>query len=416
MVYFCPAPKNYFMKNILLVTAVLCLTMLTRAQEVLQWRGADRTGYYLREKELLKNWPPDGPTLLWEFDQLGNGYGSPVITEKNIFINGEIDTISYLFALDLTGKFLWKAPIGKEWVLSYPGSRSTPTVVGDLVYVTAGWGTVACLEAKTGKQKWSANLITDFHGPVTRFGFSECLLVEGNDVFFSAGNADTNVVALDRFTGKIRWICKGLGEMTSYCSPQIIRLPQRNIMVTFSKNALLGIDMKDGRLLWSHKQEGEGDVHVNTPLYENGFIYYITGDGNGSVKLKLSDDGTEITQVWRNPACDNTIGGFIKLNDYLYASSYGKRKWYSLNAGTGEIADSLKFDKGVTIYADGMLYLYNEKGQIGIFRPGGATIEPVSSFRVTRGTKAHYAHPVICGGILYIRHGMSLLAYDIKAK
>ena len=122
-------------------------------------------------------------------------------------MNGEIDTVSYLFALDRSGKFLWKSPIGMEWTQNYPGSRNTPTIVNDLVYVTAGLGTVACLDAKTGKKQWSVDMVTDFHAPMTRFGFSESLVVSGNSVFFSPGNADTNVVALDRFTGKIKWIC-----------------------------------------------------------------------------------------------------------------------------------------------------------------------------------------------------------------
>jgi outer membrane protein assembly factor BamB len=402
--------------NLFIVIALsIVSTMGLFAQEVLQWRGADRSGFY-HESNLLKSWPQAGPPLAWEFDSLGNGYGSPVITNSTIYVNGEIDTISYLYALDRKGKFLWKAPIGKEWTLNYPGSRNTPTVVDDLIYVTAGMGTVACLESQTGKKRWSVDMVADFHAPMNRFGFSESLVVSGDAVFFSPGNADSNVVALDRFTGKIKWICKGLGQMTSYCSPAIIKLPAREILVTFSKSALLGIDTRDGTLLWSHKQDGEGDVHINTPLFENGYIYYITGDGNGSVKLKLSADGKEISEEWRNAACDNTMGGFIELNDYIYTASYGKRYWYTMEANTGKITDSLKFDKGVTIYADGLLYCYNEKGQLGIFRPEGPKMAAVSSFKVTRGTKAHYAHPVVNQGILYVRHGRSLLAYDVKAK
>jgi len=403
--------------KVLFCFVVLYTTWILKgnSQQVLQWRGTDRTGVF-QESNLLKSWPEGGPALLWEFDGLGNGYSSPVITSTMIYVNGEVDTISYMFALDLSGKFLWKAEIGKEWTLSYPGSRSTPTIVDDLIYVTAGWGTVACLEAKTGKERWSIDMVKDFHGPINRFGFSESLLVEGDKVFCAPGGIDSNVVALDRFTGRIKWICKGLGEMTSYCSPQLIKLQARNIFVTFSKNALLGIDTKDGALLWSHKQDGNGDVHVNTPLFEDGYIYYITGDGSGSVKLKLSNDGTTITEVWKNSACDNTMGGFIKLDNYIYTASYGKRIWYIQDVTTGKLVDSIKFDKGTTNLADSLLYLYNEKGQMGIFKPVGPKMKMVSSFKITRGTKAHFAHPVICNGILYVRHGKSLLAYDIKEK
>ena len=395
------------------VLAILFFNLTLRAQEVLQWRGADRSGVY-PETGLLDAWPAEGPALLWESSDIGNGYGSPAITKQNIFVNGEIDSISYLFALDLKGQLIWKSKIGREWTKSYPGARTTPTVVDDLVYVTAGWGQLSCIEAKTGKERWTVNMMSDFHGEVPRFGFSESVLVDGNTVFCSPGSRDTNIVALDRFTGKINWISKGGGEMTSYCSPMIIRLPARNILVTFSKSKMLGIDTKDGKLLWSYQQEGEGvDCQCNTPLFENGMIYCVAGNGNGAFKLKLSDDGSQVTEIWKNNLCDNLMGGFIKVKDYLYTSGYEKRQYYVVETNGGKIVDSVKFDRGSTIFADGKLYLYNEKGQTGLFNPNGPKLEQISTFKVTKGTKAHFAHPVICGGVMYIRHGRELIGYKI---
>lgn len=404
-----------YRKKLLSLSFVIILSSGCIAQEVLQFRGENHTGIY-KESNLLKSWPVNGPTMLWECEGIGNGYGSPAITKNNIYIEGEIDTTNYLFALDLTGKILWKTKIGKEWIINYPGVRTTPTVVNDLIYVSAGWGKVACIESNTGKEKWSIDMIKDFHAKQITFGFSESVLVEENKVYISPGSKDTNVVALDRFSGKVIWISKGTGEKTAYCSPILVKLPQRNILVTFSAHALMGVDTKDGKLLWSHKQESEGDVHCNSPYFENGFIYYITGDGNGSVKLKLSDDGTSITQVWRNKKCDNTFGAFIKVNDYIYTSGYEKRVYYAVDTNNGEITDSVKFDRGSIIYADNLLYLYNERGQVGLFKPNGPKLEEINSFKVTKGTKAHYSHPVILNGIMYIRHGKSLLAYDIKNK
>ncbi len=42
--------------------------------------------------------------------------------------------------------------------------------------------------------------------------------------------------------------------------------------------------------------------------------------------------------------------------------------------------------------------------------------EIVSSFEITMGEKEHWAHPVICGGVLYMRHGDVLMAYNVKKK
>jgi outer membrane protein assembly factor BamB len=177
---------------------------------------------------------------------------------------------------------------------------------------------------------------------------------------------------------------------------------------------MMGIDTKDGTLLWSYKQEGEGvDCQCNTPLCENGMIYCVAGNGNGAFKLELSPDGSAITEVWKNPKCDNLFGGFIKAGDYLVASGYEKRQYYVLDTRNGQITDSVRFDRGSTVYADGHLYLYNEKGQLGLFRPEGSTITQQGVFKVTGGTKAHFAHPVICNGVMYIRHGKGLMAYKV---
>ena len=104
---------------------------------------------------------------------------------------------------------------------------------------------------------------------------------------------------------------------------------------------------------------------------------------------------------------------FIKLGDYIYTSSYEQRKYFVEDASTGAFTDTVRFDKGSIIYADGMLYLYNQRGHMGLFKPQGPKMEKVSSFRIRKGTKAHFAHPVICNRVLYVRHGDSLLAYYV---
>ena len=150
------------MKNplwLLSILLILFVSISLQAQTTSQWRGLNRDGVYASEKNLLKSWPESGPALLWSTDEIGNGFGSPVVSEGKVFINGEIDSISHLFAFDLSGKLLWKTPNGNEFMGSgfsakFPGARSTPTVVKDLVYVCSGRGKVACIEVSTGKIKW----------------------------------------------------------------------------------------------------------------------------------------------------------------------------------------------------------------------------------------------------------------------
>jgi outer membrane protein assembly factor BamB len=196
----------------------------------------------------------------------------------------------------------------------------------------------------------------------------------------------------------------------------LVTLPSRKIIVNFSIHNLIGLDAATGELLWNHHQNETGDILANTSLFENGNIYSVAGRGNGAVKLTLSDDGRTITENWRNEKISDVHGGFVKVGNYIYTSQYKPRRYCSLDATTGLISDSLKFDKGSLIFADDMLYCYTEKGMVGLVKQENGKMELVSSFKMPVGTKEFFTIPVISDGILYMRHGDAMLAYDIRKK
>jgi len=65
--------------------AAFCISLLTYGQS--QWRGPNRDGVY-PESNLLKEWPVEGPELLWSFEGLGIGQGSVVFSKDKIFSTG----------------------------------------------------------------------------------------------------------------------------------------------------------------------------------------------------------------------------------------------------------------------------------------------------------------------------------------
>jgi outer membrane protein assembly factor BamB len=308
---------------------------------------------------------------------------------------------------------------------SYPGSRSAPTIVDDLIYVGSGLGNLYCVEKRNGRIIWSKNLIIDFKGTLPFHGHSEAALIDEDKVFWVTGGKENNVVALNRFTGKLIWSNKGYGEAPGYNSPKLIKLASRKILVTFSSYHLMGIDTESGTLLWSHEQDntppekrtpGIGDTHSNTVLYDNGAIFYAAGDGNCGVRLNLSGDGTKITEAWRNKDFDSFMGGIVKIGSYLYGSGTARPELFSIDSETGVMKDSLKIGSGALIAADDMLYYYTQKGEMFLLSYNNGDIEKISSFRIKKGDMQHFAHPVINKGILYQRHGNVLMAFDLKNK
>lgn len=408
-----------FNRWILFGTIGFLFPLVSVSQITTQWRGAGRRGIYPGQ-ELLQSWPAAGPLLIRVYEGIGSGYGSPTVTDDCLFVTGEVDSLACLFAFDPEGTLLWKSDFGREWVVNYNGSRCAPTVVDDLVYVTSGLGSLACFEAKTGKKLWSTEFLQDLHGASPLFGFAEAPLVNGNLVFATPGGPDTNVVALDRFTGELKWVCKGKGEVQGYNSPILIHLPERDIMALFTAYSFLGIDTRTGILLWSHNQEnipvsernpGNGDTHSNSAWYEGGYLYYIAGDGNGAVKLELLDGGTKIREVWRNKGIDNYMGGFVIRNDRIYSCTSSGKSLVAIDVNSGEIVNTLKIGTGALIWAGENIYYYTQDGKVWLVDP--VTMERAGSVKITTGTKEHFAHPVIHKGILYIRHGNVMMAFDI---
>ena len=398
---------------IILLPFLLFLSACNRQTEIAQWRGLHRDGHY-PDKGLLKEWPSAGLQLLWANDSVGDGYGSPVVIHDALYVTGAIDSTAYLFSFDIKGNLRWKVAYGSEWVANFPGSRSAPTVIDNLIYVSSGKGDIVCLNRKDGGKIWSVNLFSELHGKNTVFGYSEGLLIKDKMVYCTPGGADTNVVALNRYTGDLIWKCKGMGQVSAFCAPQIINHGKQNIPLTFSELSMLGIDADNGTLLFTHKQDTAGNVHCNAPIYDKGYLYYVAGDGNRSVKLKLSDNGDSISEVWRCKLFDNIMGGVVKVDNRLIATGHRKQELMSLDMDKGEVTQRLKIGRGATICADNMVYLYDERGNVHLIDPNGPEMKEVSTFKVTRGTKEHFSHPVIANGTLYIRHGKSLMAYNIK--
>jgi len=408
----------------LLLTLILPLASPAEKNKISEWRGADRKGIY-NETNLLKIWPVEGPEELWAIETIGNGFVSPVFADDNFYITGEIDSMAYLFSFNLKGEKQWQTPIGKEWMKTYPGSRSAPTIADDLIYVGTGLGNLYCVNRKDGKIVWSKDLVTDLKGVLPLHGHSEAALIYGEKVFWTPGGKVNNVIALNRFTGKMIWSNKGFGETSAYNPPKLIEHPSGNIIVTFSSYHLMGFEAESGKLLWSHEQDntpaekrapGVGDTHSNSVLYDDGSIYYAAGDGNCGVKLSISNDGTKITEVWRNRGFDSFMGGIVKIGDYLYGCGTVQPELKSVKASTGEATDSLRIGTGAVIAADNMLYYYTQKGDLMLLSYNLGKIGKVSSFRIKKGKLQHFSHPVIYRGVLYQRHGNVLMAFNIKKK
>ena len=402
--------KNVFP---LLIAGFLAISA-AKAQEPTTWRGPGSTGIY-PETGLLKTWPANGPEIIWHYDELGDGFSSPVFANDMIYISASVDSVGYIYALNQDGKLEWKATYGQEWIENYAGSRATPSVVGDMLYMYSGKGVVTCMNATNGKINWTKDVMKDFSGQNITWGVTETLVIDGNKIYVTAGGTTNNVIALNRLDGKLIWSSKGVGEKPAYCTPLLIKLGSRKLLVTMTEKHIIGLDTETGSLLWSYEHINDWAVHPNTPLYYNNSLFCFSGYGQGGVKLDLNEDGSQVTKAWISKKLDSRIGGAVVVDGYIYCSGDNTRDWQCTDWKTGEQKyASQAIAKGNVIYADGMLYIYSERGELALVPASPMGFNVTSKGKVDFGSAQHWAHIVIDKGRLFVRHGKSLIAYKIK--
>jgi len=352
---------------------------------------------------------------LWTFEGLGQGFSSPVVHDEFLYTTGMIDGTGYLFKIWPYGEIMYKKPYGPEFTESWYGTRGSPVVAGDKVYVISGHGKLVCFNKTNGRILWSKDFFRDFDGKNIEWGINETPVVDGDIVYATPGGRKFNLVALERHTGELVWSSRGLGELSAYCSPLLFAHNGRKILATHTASHLIGLDAATGKLLWSMSQPNMYSVHANTPIYHNGELFYFSGYGQGGGKLRLSQDGSDASVVWKTGKLDSRIGGAVLVDGYIYGSGDQNREWMCLDWETGrQVYASEEIAKGTVIYAEGMLYCYSERGELALVEATPDGFELVSETRVTQGSAQHWAHLMIHDGILYVRHGDALVAYKIK--
>src|SRR5690242_9098028 len=149
------------MRTFLVLLVSTLLVCALRAEDWPQWRGPQRDGIS-KEVGLLKEWPKEGPKLLWQRKELGSGYSTPAIVGERVFLMSnqgvENESVQALSAKD--GKDVWSSRVGKvgpNQGPQYPAARSTPTVEGQSLFALGSDGDLACLETASGKIRWQKN-------------------------------------------------------------------------------------------------------------------------------------------------------------------------------------------------------------------------------------------------------------------
>lgn len=407
----------------------ICLgVMLTRGLEAAdwpQWRGPERNGIS-EETGLLKEWPAAGPKLLWQVKDLGEGYSTPAVVDGRIYMiaNQGLDN-EYVIALnEKDGKEIWKTTIGKvgnpQQRPPYPGARSTPTVDGDVLYALGSDGDLVCMETDGGKVRWQKQLRQEFGGVPGEWAYSESPLVDGNLLVCTPGGKEATLLALQKETGDIVWKSAVPGEQeAAYASIITATIDGVKQYIQFLQKGLVGVNAKTGEFLWQYDRTAEGSpANIPTPVEKDGYVYSAAGrSGGGLVKVTMKEGKATAEQVYFAPNLPTAIGGTVLIGDYLYGTS--RESMSCVKFKTGEIAWQQRSIGAAGIcYADGMLYLHGENGEVALVEATASEYREKGRFTPPNppdhGRSKTWAYPVLSGGKLYIHDWGTLWCYEVK--
>ena len=221
---------------------------------------------------------------------------------------------------------MWRQRIGNVGINKgpqYPGSRSTPTVDGELLFALGSDGDLTCLETATGHVRWQKNLRTDFAGQPGQWAYAESPLVDGHTLVCTPGGAEATILALDKQSGAGIWkAALEEADQAAYASAIIVNAAGVKQYVQFLQKGLVGVDAATGKFLWRYGRTAQGSpANIPTPVAAGNLIYSAAGrSGGGLVRLTAKDAGVEAEQVYFEQKLPTSIGGAVELGGLLFGT------------------------------------------------------------------------------------------------
>lgn len=410
----------------------LCLPTLSLANSWPQWRGPDRDGKADNET-MRSNWKSNPPQLLWRTEGLGNGYASVSVKDGTLYTTGNTGAGQSVVAVDLAKKAVkWtKTVTDRTPKHGYPGSRCTPTLDGDRLYVVTSNGQITCLNQADGKIVWKHDFSKWNGKMMSGWGFSESPLVDGDRVLFTPGGPDAMIVACDKMTGKEIWRSKSElgGEQgkngAGYSSIVIGNAGGVKQYITIVGRGAIGVRAADGKYLWGYNRVANPTANIPTPVPFDNQVFVSTGYNDGGAALltlvRSGDSFDVVEEYWKtNSELQNHHGGMIRVGGNVYFGNKhnkgfpvcvdlasGNLKWGGRIRGEGNGSAAM------TMVGDQLIFRYQD-GTVAFVKATPKRYELLGSFKPEYQERESWSHPVVVDGVLYLREQDVLMAYDVK--
>ncbi len=396
-----------------------------------QWRGPSRDGTVMDPVCSLQKLPGE-PKLLWEV-ATGPGQSSPVILQDRLVFMDGIEAQETAHCVDAaSGRELWRVPVGPmvEFQNAYgEGPRCTPLIDGDRVYVQSCGGEFKCLALSDGRELWAVSFSEKYgatwfgnkgNNPEAketasrRHGNNGSAAVDGDRVFVPVGSPTKGtLVAFDKKNGRELWAVGS--DNTAYSSVMVGTLCGVRQVIHFTADALMGVAVDSGKLLWREPLKTGAKRHVATPVLDQDTVT-VTSTSIGLIRFQLKLEGGEwkVERLWENARMKVVISSPVQVGANLYSPGPGNRcelvcvdaasgdeRWKE--AGLGDYAS-------ITAVNDALLVL-DSTGELRLVHATPAAYEERGRSQVVGKT---WSSPAFANGVLYAKDANKLVAIKIS--
>jgi outer membrane protein assembly factor BamB len=340
------------------------------------------------------------------------------------------------------GKEVWKHEYDCPYRVSYPtGPRTTPLVRDGRVYGLGTMGDLRCLEAGTGRVKWSKNLPREYNTDPPVWGYAASLLLDGDLLYTLAGGKGSAVVALHKDTGKEVWRALTT-EDVCYSPPMIYEAGGKRQLIIWHAEAINALDPATGKVYWSQpypvgKNNGQPAVHIATVRHADDLLF-LSSAYYGPMMLRLAGDKPAATLLWKGksdkmerPDGLHSLMAAPTLKDgYIYGvcangelrcldAQTGKQRWETYAATGGKKADC---GTAFLIPQGNRFVIFNDQGDLILadLSPQGykeisraRILEPVEA---ARGRQVVWSHPAFAHRCVFARNEKEMVCVSMAEK
>ena len=404
----------------IVLLAILCASHAVHAQWA-QWRGPNRDGI-VPAANVPAAWPKE-PALKWK-QAVGEGYSSPVVDNGLVFIHSRQDPQEIVTAFELgSGKTVWRAtypaPFTKNPYATQMsrGPFSTPVVSNGRLFTLGATAVLSSFDAATGAVKWRKDFSKSVDTSKLFTGTAMSPIIANGLLIVHVGDDRAGAFrAFDPETGDEKWSLPGHGP--GYASPVVVRStpPQ---LVTLTDSAVVGVDVRTGKLLWSLPFPDEWHENIVTPVVADGVIV-ISGTRKGTFGYRLEQTAGKWTpvQLWHNTDLPMYLSTPVADGSMLFGfSNKRKGQLFCLDVATGKAAwtsEGRVATSASLLSAGPNLVVLTTDGELIVLQRN--TKKYVELHRYQLSSSPVWTHPVLLRDAVVVRDTESVGVWNLSPR